>query len=124
MVLHYGSLTEDIIRSEWLNITGNSTEVRVTPCANPDDPSKDFLEVFKYALKFSKLTKERLVECYLYFKGKRMIFSGGLFRGVNVPEDLADETIKNEPYLDLIYKYLELSGMYSIYATPVVVEPH
>lgn len=123
MVLHREKLSESAIRNEWTDITGNSTQIRVNSCANQDDPSKDFLEVFKYALKFSKLTRERLVQCYLYFKGKRMIFSGGLFRGVNVPDDLSDEIIKDEPYLELIYKYLDLSREYAIYTNPVVVHP-
>ena len=46
-----------------------------------------FLETFKYALKFSDLPLQDNWEAYKTLKGKRLINSFGVLRGVEVPEE-------------------------------------
>lgn len=103
------------IRKEWECITGDSFIVDVTPFRIPLDGSPEqvssaevqaFVEVFKYALKFSDLSLSDNWEAYTILKGQRLIGSLGLFRSVKVSEDLTDELEADElPYIDLLYRY-------------------
>jgi hypothetical protein len=90
MVLHDERFDYAALQAEWLKITGDSHVLNVAPAQHPSDPAQDFLEVFKYALKFSDLTPEQNLEAYQVMRRKRLLFSAGLFRGVDVPEDLTD----------------------------------
>lgn len=51
-----------------------------------DSPVNSFLEVFKYALKFTDLPLDDNWQGFKTLSHKRLIFSFGLFRGVDVPE--------------------------------------
>jgi len=42
--------------------------------------------------------------------GKNLLFSAGLFRGVDVPEDMTDTPLEDLPYIELFYNYLPGSG--------------
>lgn len=110
LVLHRDPINENFIRREWLNITGDSTQVDVTPAKNPDNPVKDFLEVFKYTLKFTKMRNDDVIHTFLTLKGKRLLFSGGILRGVTIPENLLDVPLENLPYVDLFYQYVDGKG--------------
>ena len=88
---------------DWQNITGDSFIVDVRPIEG--DPVQGFIEVFKYALKFSDLTPEQTVEAYSYLKGKRLQGSFGCFRGVDVPDSMNDDPLEDLPFIELIYKY-------------------
>lgn len=92
------------LSKDWKNITGDSFIVDIRPITG--DPSEGFVEVFKYALKFSDLTPAQTVEAYSFLRGKRLQGSFGSFRGVEVPENLNDEALAELPYIELIYKYL------------------
>uniref|UniRef100_UPI003BA89317 hypothetical protein n=1 Tax=Ningiella ruwaisensis TaxID=2364274 RepID=UPI003BA89317 len=70
------------------------------------DPAEGFVEVFKYALKFSELTPSQTVEAFSFLRGKRLQGSFGEFRGVQVPDNLNEDEIAQLPYIELIYKYL------------------
>ncbi|HIE54732.1 MAG TPA: hypothetical protein EYP90_06065 [Chromatiaceae bacterium] len=105
--LEYGAMIE-----EWRRITGDSYILHVDPARHPDDPARDFLEVFKYAVKFSDLSPAHNVEAFLTLKGKRLLFSAGAFRGVQVPEELTDEALDDLPYAELFYRYV--SGGYHL----------
>ena len=72
-----------------------------------------FMEVLKYAMKFSDLPVKQNFHAYEMLKGKRMIGSFGKFWGVKVPKDLLDEQLDNLPYIEIIYNYFEGKG-YSI----------
>jgi hypothetical protein len=110
IVLHRDQIDQDKLSSEWQGITGDSYIVDVRQLQHPDEPARDFVEVFKYALKFGSLSHENQLEAYNILKGRRLIYSAGLFRGVEVPEDLRDEPLEDEPYLELFYRYIPGSG--------------
>ena len=49
-----------------------------------------FMEVFKYAVKFSDLSLDDNWHAAQLLKGKRLLNSFGLFRGVEVPEEIEE----------------------------------
>ena len=97
---------QDELSSEWHNITGDSFVVDVRPIS-PDDPVSGFIEVFKYAVKFSEQEPADTVAAYLALRGKRLLASSGCFRGVEVPESLLDEheALDGLPFVDLFFRY-------------------
>ena len=95
---------------EWGKITKDSFIVDFRPI----DGIKGFIEVFKYALKFTDMSPELNYEAYRILKGKRLTGAFGLFRGVTVPEEMTDDLIKDQPYMELFYKYLGPEVRYSL----------
>lgn len=106
LVLHHDRLDAQAMKEEWLRVTGDSHVLRIDPARHPDDPARDFLEVFKYAVKFSDLTPAQNVEAWQTLRGKRLLFSVGLFRGVEIPDELTDECPDDLPYIEMFYRYL------------------
>ena len=109
--LHMIALSEvapDAVRlsSEWHQITGDSFIVDVRPI-NQDDPASGFVEVFKYAVKFSDQPPADTVHAWETLMRKRLLGSAGCFRGVDIPDDLTDDPsdFANLPYVDLLYRY-------------------
>lgn len=90
------------IRNEWAALTGDSFVVDCRPVTSEGG----FIEVFKYALKFSDLPLEDNLEAYEVLSGKKLLGSCGGFRGLPEPEKLIDEELDYLPYLDLFFKYL------------------
>lgn len=88
---------------EWLAITGDSFIVDVRPIEG--DPAEGFIEVFKYALKFSDLSPQENLTAYLTLNARRLTGSFGLFWGVQVPETMTDNLLDELPYIELFYKY-------------------
>lgn len=95
---------------EWKKITGDSFIVDITPFHNQEDVITGFLEVFKYAVKFSDLPMEDNWYGYQVLSGKRLIASFGSFYGVEIPEDLADEPLDDLPYIEHLYRYFLGAG--------------
>lgn len=91
------------LAQEWLKITGDSKIVDLRPIEG--DPAEGFVEVFKYALKFSDLKPKENIEAYSYLRGKRLTGSFGCFWGVKVPEKMTDNLLDDLPYIELFYKY-------------------
>lgn len=115
--LHMIALAEvmpdaDGLSRDWHEITGDSFIVDVRPISQ-DDPASGFVEVFKYAVKFSDQEPADTVHAWETLAGKRLLGSAGCFRGVEIPEDLTDDPgdYLGLPYVDLLYRYL--SGRYS-----------
>ena len=98
------------LSKQWHAITGDSYIVDVTPFHDQDDLITGFLEVFKYALKFSDMPLEDNWEAFHTLAGRRLIASFGSFRGVDVPEDLTDEKLEELPYIELLFKYAGGAG--------------
>lgn len=95
---------QEALSAEWHRITGDSFIVDVRPITG--DPSEGFMEVFKYAVKFSDLSLDDNWHAAQVLKGKRLLNSFGLFRGVEVPESLLDEPLDSLPYWDRFYRFL------------------
>lgn len=116
LVLHEEEIYQNRLSEEWHQITGDSFICDVSPIENPDNPAKDFIEVFKYAVKFASMEPEDTYSAYVVLSHRRLIFSAGLFWGVKIPEDLRDQPLEDLPYFELFYKYLPGSG-YNLVAT-------
>lgn len=98
------------IKREWENITGDSFMLDVRPFKVGQDSAEGFMEVFKYAVKFSELSLADNWEVFQLLRGSRLLFSLGVFRGVQIPESLTDEPLDSLPYFDLFYRYVAGSG--------------
>ena len=92
---------------EWKSITGDSHMVNVRAVSQAD-PASGFIEVFKYACKFSDQTPADTLHGWLTLRGKRLLQPAGCFMGVEVPEDLLDgpEGFEGLPYIQLFYRYI------------------
>ncbi len=101
---------ESLISKEWLSITGDSFIVNVTPFHNQDNVIGGFLEVFKYAVKFSDLPLADNWHGFETLSKKRLIASFGLFRGVVVPESMEDDLLDDLPYIEHLYQFLQGVG--------------
>lgn len=93
---------------EWLEITGDSYIVDVREFYG-ESVVDGFLEVFKYALKFSDMELCDNWEAYQLLKEKRLVDNFGLLRGVKVPEELTDEDI-DEDFVYMLYYFARNSG--------------
>ena len=91
------------LSNEWLDLTGDSFIVDVRPL---HDPVEGFLEVCKYALKFSDLSLADNYHAFEVMAGMRLIDAHGVLRGVDIPDSLLDEILDSEPYFELFYRYL------------------
>ncbi len=105
IVLASSQPSQSDLSSEWHKITGDSMIVDCRPITG--DPSESFMEVFKYAVKFSDLTLEDNWHAAQILKGKRLLGSFGLFRGVQIPESLLDEPLDELPYWDRFYRFIQ-----------------
>lgn len=96
------------LASEWKAITGDSFIVDVRPIEG--DPVEGFMEVFKYAVKFSDQDPSDTWHAYQRLRGKRLLASAGAFRGVVVPDELTDESLDELPFVELFYRYVRGRG--------------
>lgn len=101
---------------EWESITGDSFIVDVRPI-DQADPVSGFLEVFKYALKFSDMEPSDTWSAFQVLSGRRLVGSAGAFRGIEVPEELTDEPLDDLPYRRLLYRFMQGCG-YSLQPLP------
>lgn len=108
--LCYESPDEDQIRKEWFDITGDSHIVNVTAFQDQKNVAGGFLEVFKYAVKFSDLPLDQNWQGYEVLKGKRLISSFGVFRGVIIPDILEDDQLEDLPYFEMFYRFIRGAG--------------
>lgn len=109
--LHMIALAETMpdqeqLSREWRDITGDSFIVDVRPISQ-EDPVSGFIEVFKYAVKFSDQEPADTVHAWETLKGKRLLASAGIFRGVVVPEELTDDCsdLAGLPFMDMLYRH-------------------
>ena len=96
---------------EWHEITGDSFIVDVRPISQ-DDPVSGFIEVFKYAVKFSDQEPADTVHAWETLRGKRLLASAGCFRGVEVPDELTDDCadVEGLPFMDMLYRFTRAAG--------------
>ena len=93
------------LAAEWRNITGDSFIVDVRPI-DQADPASGFLEVFKYALKFSDMEPADTYAAHQVLKCRRLVGSAGLFRGIEISEDLCDAPLDDLPFVELFYRFV------------------
>ena len=98
---------QNALREEWKHWTGDSFICDVRPL---HDPVEGFMEVCKYALKFSDLDLPDNWHAYEVMHRQRLIDAHGLFRGVEIPESLLDEPLDDLPFVELFYRYVIGSG--------------
>lgn len=115
-------IDRDELIQEWHEITQDSTVVDVRMIRSKTEIvegkrintgyGKAFCEVFKYAMKFSDMTPHDTLQAFCELKGKRLQDSFGLFRGIEIPDQSEDEgyDIQDQPYLELLYKFVNKSG--------------
>jgi hypothetical protein len=112
-VLADGPVDQTRLRDEWQQITGDSFIVDVRPIVG--EAVDGFCEVFKYAVKFSDMEVADTVAAATVLRGERLISSCGVFRGVEIPDELEDDPLEG-PYVELFYRYLAGRG-YSVVGT-------
>ena len=106
IALAWNGIDQEALSAEWFNITGDSFIVDVRPIDQTDEAA-GFMEVFKYAVKFSEQPPADTVHAWSVLKGKRLLASSGCFLDVEVPETLMDdeEGLQNLPYVQLFYSF-------------------
>jgi hypothetical protein len=87
------------LSAEWRALTGDSHQVYCQPRDN--DPGT-FVEIFKYALKFSDLSPADTYHVYQSLAGRRLMGSFGAFRGVRT---VAHDNATEPPNGALTYRY-------------------
>lgn len=107
--LCYEAPDSEKLSREWHEMTGDSYIVDVRPI-DQADPVAGFLEVFKYAVKFSDLPLGDNWEGWKTLAGRRLVFSFGELYGVDVPENLADEVLDDLPYVEMLYGFWKGAG--------------
>lgn len=105
-----GPVDEDLFRKEWKEITGDSDQIKIETMNLHGDPVKDFCEVFKYSLDFTEMSHENILHASKVFKGKKLIFSQGLFRGIKIPSSLTDPELADLPYIETVWEYILEAG--------------
>lgn len=100
------------LSDEWKEITKDSfiVDCRSFYSADPEDVVEGFLEVFKYALKFSDMSLGDNFNAYEILKKQRLVGNFGILRGIAVEDNLDDFCSEDEPYLDLFFRYFKKSG--------------
>jgi hypothetical protein len=110
-------IDRDALVAEWKAITGDSQILWIERIGKGLGTLLDaagnlntkvagaFVEVAKYAVKFSDLTTAKNWEAFQVLRGKRLQGTFGAFRGVQVPESLLDDLLADEPYLELVYRF-------------------
>jgi len=94
---------------DWQDITGDSFIVDARPLYG--DVTSAFCEVLKYALKFSSLDLADNLHAYRTLKGRRLMTSGGVMFGLDLPEDakLEDDPLDG-PFIETIYRWAGAHG--------------
>jgi hypothetical protein len=113
LMLSEGSINADDLSLDWRSITKDSHIVYVKDksfigddtLSKDEDEKQVFVEIFKYALKFSELNFEDNYEAYKRLSGRRLVGTFGAFYNLSVDDDVED--IGDEPYIQLIYRWLD-----------------
>jgi hypothetical protein len=97
------------LSEDWRAITGDSFIVDARPLQG--DLADAFCEVLKYALKFSGLSLADNLEAFRTLRGKRLMTSGGVMHGLELPEDakLEDDPLDG-PFIEIVYRWAGSHG--------------
>lgn len=88
---------------------------------NPDTPDTLFsglCEAFKYSVKPDELSHEDWFEAATYLQRRRLFYSYGILRNVEVPEDTSDDRDEDwmidAPFEEKVYSYFFQHGQYEL----------
>ena len=113
LLLSEDRIFESKIKAEWKSITKDS---KITYCQVKDDDDKTvFVEIFKYALKFSEMEFDDNFTAWDTLKGCHLMGSFGHFRGLDIEKEDTEVALKDEPYIELFYKYQAESQKYKLH---------
>ncbi len=112
IVLAENEPDQDALSAYWLATSGDSFIVDVRPI-DPFNLVAGFCEVFKYSMKFQGMALSDNWQAHLDLKGFRLLMGFGGFYGVKLPKELTDDPLEDQPYVDLFFRYLAGSGVYS-----------
>lgn len=105
LMLCENPINQSELSSQWHRITKDSFIVDVRPI-DTTNPIGGFLEVFKYAVKFSDQPPIDTWHAYQVLTGRRLIGSFGDFYGFIEPETLSDDLLPEDlPFIDLLFQY-------------------
>jgi hypothetical protein len=98
------------LSAEWLDVTKDSfiVDVRRLDISTDEAFKNGVAEAFKYSLKFNDLDIEDQVHAYSVLRGRRLLFSYGCLRNVEISDSLLDDIegrLSLEPWMDILYKY-------------------
>ena len=96
-------IPQEELSKEWKTITKDS---EITWVSEVEGSERDFCETIGYSLKVSTMEVEDQIHAYFVLRGKAMLRSWGLFRNVEIPENLNDEEVQDQPYIDILYRYV------------------
>jgi hypothetical protein len=100
----------NLLRQQWQHITKDSHVLHVQEFHDQEQLVEGFLEVFKYAVKFSDLPMADNWHGFEVLKGRRLIASFGDFYGIEMPDTLTDDQLDNEPFVEMLYRFIEGVG--------------
>lgn len=113
LLLSEDRILESEIKAEWKSITKDS---KIAYCQVKDDDDKTvFVEIFKYALKFSEMKFDDNFTAWDTLKGRRLMGTFGDFRGLDIEKEDTEIALKDEPYIELFYKYQSESQKYKLH---------
>jgi hypothetical protein len=92
------------LSAQWHAITGDSMIVDSRP-VDPDQHGA-FVECFKYALKFSEMSIPDNFDAWVALRGRRLIASSGVLRGIDVGPDLMDPQENDPRFYDLLFHFM------------------
>lgn len=108
LVLSSKPIRKDKVIAEWSEITGDSF---IVECLSVKADSNAFVEIFKYALKFSEMEFRDNYYAWERLRGRRLCGSFGDFRGLEVEKEVVEEELQE--YIELFYRFGERSYILS-----------
>ena len=113
LLLSEDLIYESEIKAEWKSITKDS---KIAYCQVKDDDDKTvFVEIFKYALKFSEMEFDDNFTAWETLRGRRLMGTFGDFRGLDIEKEDTEIALRDEPYIELFYKYQSESQKYKLH---------
>lgn len=112
-------IDQEALSEEWRSVTGDSfivdvRRIKAHKSHGTLDITSGLLEVLKYAVKFHDLDLELNWHAYEVLKGKRLLGSFGVLRGIAEPENLLDDPMDAVEHLELYYRYSYRKSAYDL----------
>lgn len=96
----------NLAKSEWLDITGDSSVLNITRCNPAIELAHHAREVAKYVAKFGDLSPADRWHMTQVLRGKRLYRPLGALRGFRPDESLIEDPLRGLPYWEIVYGWL------------------